>query len=232
MWRLAVLLRAGHAGAWLALTGSLLAILASNLAFPGQAGAMDPVRFIVENNPEIQAVAKYNKSWLKDLKVSTKASAGMATPNSSGSEDDGTYYTGNLDPSKAEWEYEVKVIAELPLISPKEKMDFKLKEHSLRRQIRREAAQLITEYMALKSWVRKEEAIISDMVEELAWIEKRVQHGLESQKDFIGQTLSLKERMQKLEQKKVELRYKLVDILSFVSRKDRDRLTRLVTKLK
>jgi hypothetical protein len=38
--------------------------------------------------------------------------------------------------------------------------------------------------------------------------------------------------MQKLEQKKVELRYKLVDILSFVSRKDRDRLTRLVKNLK
>jgi hypothetical protein len=44
--------------------------------------------------------------------------------------------------------------------------------------------------------------------------------------------LSLKERMQKLEQSRVELRYKLVDILSFVSREDRDRLTRLVKNLK
>jgi hypothetical protein len=70
------------------------------------------------------------------------------------------------------------------------------------------------------------------MVEELAWIEKRVQHGLESQKDFIGQTLSLKERIQKLEQSRVELRYKLVDILSFVGKEDRDRLRELVKNLK
>jgi hypothetical protein len=193
---------------------------------------MDPVRFIVEKNPEIQAVAKYNKSWLKDLKVSTKASAGMATPNSSSSDEGEAYYTGNLDPAKAEWEYEIKVIAELPLISPKERMEFRVREHSLRRQIRREAAKLITEYLELRSWIQKEEAIISDMVEELAWIEKRVQHGLESQKDFIGQTLSLKERIQKLEQSRVELRYKLVDILSFVGKEDRDRLRELVKNLK
>jgi hypothetical protein len=201
------------------------------LAYADRAGAQDPVRFIVEKNPEIRAVAKYNKSWLKDLKVSTRASAGMGTPGS-GSEEEGTFAAGNLNPARAEWEYEVKVIAELPLITPKERMEFRLKEHSLRRQIRREAAKLITEYMALKSWVRKEEAIIGDMVEELNWIEKRVQHGLESQKDFIGQTLSLKERIQKLEQKKVELKYKLVDILSFVGRDDRPRLTRLVKNLK
>jgi hypothetical protein len=221
-----------RAGYWLALTGSLLAVLASNLAFPGLSGAQDPVRFIVENNPEIEAVARYNQSWLRDLKVSTKASAGMATPGGSGSDEDEPYYTGNLDPAGAEWEYEVKVIAELPLITPKERMEFRVREHSLRRQIRREAAKLITEYLELKSWIQKEEAIISDMVEELNWIEKRVQHGLESQKDFIGQTLSLKERMQKLEQSRVELRYKLVDILSFVSRKDRDRLRELVKNLK
>jgi hypothetical protein len=219
-----------RAGCGLARTGSLLAVLALFLALAGPARGMDPVRFIVENNPEIQAVAKYNQSWLKDLKVSTKASTGMSTPSASSGEGD-TYYGENLDPAKAEWEYEVKVIAELPLISPKERMEFRVREHSLRRQIRREAAQLITEYIALKSWIQKEETIISDMVEELAWIEKRVQHGLESQKDFIGQTLNLKERMQKLEQKKVELRYKLVDILSFVSRDDRSRLTRLVKNL-
>lgn len=215
----------------LALTGSLLAVLGPNLAFPGQPGAMDPVRFIVEKNPEIQAVAKYNDSWLKDLKVSTKASAGMSTPSASSGEGD-TYYGDNLDPAKAEWEYEIKVIAELPLISPKERMEFRVREHSLRRQIRREAAKLITEYLELRSWIQKEEAIISDMVEELAWIEKRVQHGLESQKDFIGQTLSLKERIQKLEQSRVELRYKLVDILSFVGKEDRDRLRELVKNLK
>jgi hypothetical protein len=208
-----------------------MAVLGLILSIAAPARGMDPVRYIVEHNPEIQAVAKYNDNWLRDLKVSTKANAGMSTPSASSGEGD-TYYGENLDPTSAEWEYEVKVIAELPLISPKEKMDFSLKEHSLRRQIRREAAQLITDYMALKSWVRKEEAIISDMVEELAWIEKRVQHGLESQKDFIGQTLSLKERMQKLEQSRVELRYKLVDILSFVSRKDRDRLRELVKNLK
>jgi hypothetical protein len=155
----------------------------------------------------------------------------MATPSSSTDENE-TYTPGNLNPAKAEWEYEVKVIAELPLISPKERMEFRVREHSLRRQIRREAAKLITGYLELRSWIQKEEAIISDMVEELAWIEKRVQHGLESQKDFIGQTLSLKERIQKLEQSRVELRYKLVDILSFVSREDRDRLTRLVKNLK
>jgi hypothetical protein len=226
MQQVTVHVRAGHAGAWLARTASLLAVLGLILAFPGRAGAQDPVRFIVENNPEIQAVAKYNQSWLKDLKVSTKASAGMATPSSSTDENE-TYTPGNLNPAKAEWEYEVKVIAELPLISPKERMEFRVREHSLRRQIRREAAKLITGYLELRSWIQKEEAIISDMVEELAWIEKRVQHGLESQKD-----LSLKERMQKLEQSRVELRYKLVDILSFVSREDRDRLTRLVKNLK
>lgn len=220
-----------RAGCRLARTASLLAVLGLILAFPEMARGMDPVRFIVEHNPEIQAVAKYNQSWLKDLKVSTKASAGMATPGSSTDENE-TYTAGNLDPTKAEWEYEVKVIAELPLISPKERMEFRVREHSLRRQIRREAAKLITGYLELRSWIQKEEAIISDMVEELAWIEKRVQHGLESQKDFIGQTLSLKERIQKLEQSRVELRYKLVDILSFVSRDDRDRLTRLVKNLK
>ena len=229
MQRLAVLFRAGRKPAR---TCSCLAITALILAFSSKALGMDPVRFIVEHNPEILAVAKYNKSWLKDLKVSTKASAGMATPNSSGSDDDGGFYTGNLDPARAEWEYEVKVIAELPLITPKERMEFRVREHSLRRRIRREAAKLITEYLELKSWIQKEEAIISDMVEELNWIEKRVQHGLESQKDFIGQTLSLKERMQKLEQSRVELRYKLVDILSFVGRDDRDRLARLVKNLK
>jgi hypothetical protein len=231
MWRVAAKVRVGHAGAWLARTSSLLAITALILAFSSQAGAEDPVRFIVENNPEIQAVAKYNDSWLKDLKVSTKVNAGMSTPSASSGEGD-TYYGDNLDPTETEWEYEVKVIAELPLVTPKERMEFRVREHSLRRQIRREAAKLITGYLELQSWIQKEEAIISDMVEELNWIEKRVQHGLESQKDFIGQTLSLKERMQKLEQSRVELRYKLVDILSFVSRKDRDRLRELVKNLK
>jgi hypothetical protein len=189
-------------------------------------GLTGPVEYIMKHNPEIQAVARYNRSWLKDLKVTTKADAGMATPSSS-DEDSFT----NINPGNAEWEYQVKIIAELPLISPKEKMDFRLKEHKLRRTIRRKAAKLITDYMELKSWIKKEKAIIADMVEELAWVEKRVQHGLESQKDFIGQTLDLKERMQELDQKKVELRYMLVDILSFVEKRDRPELEKLVRNL-
>lgn len=205
----------------------VLALLAA-LFFPRYARAGDPVRYIMEHNPEIQAVAKYNNSWLKDLKVSTKADAGFTNNMDLGTGSGDENYS--MSPASAEWEYEIKIIAELPLISPKEKMEFRLKEHALRRQIRRDAAKLITEYLELKGWIRKEEVIIQDMVQELNWIEKRVQHGLESQKGFIGQSLDLKERMQKLEQKKVELRYILVDILSFVSKPDRPELARLVKK--
>ncbi len=179
------------------------------------ANAEDPLEFIVRNNPELRELASYNKSAFSRLKIKARASAGTKT----GYVTDSSLVTGT---------YDARIIAEMPLFSPKERLDMKLKEFRFRRQLRSEASRALSRYRSLRRWLKREKAILEDLEAELDWLKRRAEAGLEPQKAIMEKALALKEREQAFEARQEELEDALKALLAFVPREKRQELKRLV----
>ncbi|RLA92488.1 MAG: hypothetical protein DRG69_08840 [Deltaproteobacteria bacterium] len=181
--------------------------------------ALDPVEFIVQHNPDIQELRAYNRSIFSRLKVSLKGHGkyGQATTIETGWEREKTTLGGDI-----------RVIAEMPIFSPQEKLQMRLKELELTRRIRREASGAVARYRGLKLWIEREGEIIKALEIELEWIKKRVETGVEPQKTYIERAIALRQRKQTLETKQTELQDALDTVLSFVPKSDRDALKQLL----
>ncbi len=175
--------------------------------------AMDPVQFIVERNPDLKLLRKFNESALSRLNVKFQSNTGY----------------GHSDWAEG-WAYDVKIVAEMPIFSPREALDMRMKEFRLRRTIRKEAAQAVARYKGLRRYIQREEAIVAGLEAECKWLEKRVEAGLEPQKSLMNCVMNLRERIKNLEVKKEELNDALEAVLSYVGPEHRPELRTLLER--
>jgi len=90
--------------------------------------AQDALDFIVRNNPELRELSRYNENAFSRLRIKARASVGSGA-GSIGQE--GVFTQGT---------YDARIIAEMPLFSPRERLDMRMKEFGFRRQLRSEAS--------------------------------------------------------------------------------------------
>ncbi len=198
--------------AWL----SILVSLAS-LSFASPLRAEDALEFMVRNNPELKELCRYNNAFSR-LRIRARASFGTGSG------------TIGADGVFAQGDYDARIIAEMPLFSPRERLEMKMREFGFRRKLRTEASRALSRYRKLAHWIRRDRAIIKDLRLELSWLKRRAEAGIEPQKVIMEKALALKEREQNLSSRQEELKDALEAVLSFVPKKKRRELKRLMEK--
>lgn len=191
-----------------------LIILVPNLVF-----ADSVIDFIVDNNPELQELRSINKNIMKQVKIEAK---GTATYGQLIRE--GTY---SLDESKAR--YDIGLMASIPIISPSEKAQRRIEEVRLEKSIRLTVTEYLRNYREGLKTLEAEEATLKMIHNELEWIRKRVEAGIDSQKEYNQKLYEYTNRRKEYEVKKENVKYLLEMLLSFVSKKDRERLKELLS---
>jgi len=184
--------------------------------------AANPVTYIVQHNPELSQLRAIS-SWWSGLSVKLKTNAKYGYSTYIGAEEIETS-------SQARGTYDLRITAEIPLVSPKEAAEARLQYYRQARQIRYEAAKAIAQYRALQ---RKLEAIRNrarDEYEVLKWLEQRVAAGVELQEKVIEQKLKLKATLAEAEQIEPELDAALEYVLSFVDEASRPKLREMLER--
>lgn len=180
---------------------------------------MDPVQYIVDHSPELQQLQAQSR-WYNQISVKA-TTRGRYGQTALLSENDASLETSG---SEARSTFDFTISATLPLICPREALDNRLKYFAALRSMRSEAAAAIAKYQALRSWITREEILLQDLRNELDWIQKRVEAGLEDTKAAISKTMEIKTRIQGLESKRPELQAALEAVLSLVNGEHRERL--------
>lgn len=195
------------------------------LCFAGNAWAMDPVAFIVARNPELAQLEAQTK-WFNhiSLKAMARGRYGQTLITGVSTDEETLDATGN----NARSTYDLTLSATLPLISPKEALDLKLKYLTFMRSLRNEAAAAIARFQSLSTWVHKEEVLILDLRNELSWLQQRADAGLEDTKVVISKTLEIKAHMKELETKRPDVEAAREAVLSFVPESERPRLQQIL----
>ena len=183
------------------------------------AWGMDPVQYIVDHSPELQQFQAQSR-WYNQLSVKA-TTRGRYGQTALLSEDDAALESSG---NQARSTFDFTISATLPLICPKEVLDNRVKYFATLRSMRTEAAAAIAKYQALRSWITREETILQDLRNELDWIQKRVEAGLEDTKAAISKTIEIKTRIQGLESKRPELQAALESVLSLVDGEHREKL--------
>ncbi len=178
--------------------------------------AEDALEFIVRNNPELRELSRYNEYAFSRLRIKARASVGSGA-GSIGQE--GLFTQGT---------YDARIIAEMPLFSPRERLDMRMKEFGFRRQLRSEASAALARYRKLRRWIGRESIILKDLEAELSWLKRRAEAGIEPQKVIMEKALDLKEREQAFYSRKEEMKHTLQAVLSFVPREKRKKLSKLL----
>jgi len=178
--------------------------------------AQDALEFIVRNNPELRELCRYNENAFSRLRIRARVSFGTGA-GSIGA--DGLF---------TQEDYDARIIAEMPLFSPRERLEMRMKEFGFRRQLRSEASRALSRYRKLKRWIKREKSILKDLRLELSWLKRRAEAGIEPQKVIMKKALALKEREQNLSSRQEELKDALEAVLSFVPKNKRRKLKRLI----
>jgi hypothetical protein len=179
----------------------------------------DPViDFVIDNNPELQEIHTINKNIMSQLKIEAK---GAATYGQLLRE--GTY---SLEESKTR--YDIGIAASIPLISPSEKAQRRIEEARLEKSIRLAVADYLRNYREDLKSIEGDEALLKILNNELQWINKRVEVGIDSQKEYNQKLEEYTRKKKELEVKKEHAKFMLEMILSFVSKDKRERLKELL----
>jgi len=194
-----------------------LALLISLLA-AAQALAADPVAFIVAHSPEIRELSRFNRGRLSNLTVKLRGTVKQGQETVS----------GLTAEERARFGYDLRLIAELPLFSPRERLEMRLREIKLRRRVRQEAARAVARYRSLKSSLARRQALVAAVREECLWLKRRVEAGLDPQEKVISCVKDLEVQKEKLEAMQVELAEALETVLSMVGPGDRKRLREIL----
>ena len=178
------------------------------------AGIDTVIEFIVTNNPDLQELKGINKSILSQLKVEAKGAASYGQLIQEG--------TSSLD--KAQTRYSVGLTASIPLISPAEKSQRRIEEAQKERTLRLDAAELIKTYKAERLAISEESSILTSLYNELQWIGKRVEAGVDSQKDYNAKLHDYLNKRKDHELRKEQVSLILEKILSYVAADKRHQL--------
>lgn len=191
-----------------------LIILMPNLVF-----ADSVIDFIVDNNPELQELRSINKNIMRQVKIEAK---GTATYGQLIRE--GTY---SLDESKTR--YDIGLMASIPIISPSEKAQRRIEELRLEKSIRLTVTEYLKNYREGLKTLEAEETTLKMIHNELEWLKKRVEAGIDSQKEYNQKLYEYMNRKKEYEVKKENVKYLLEMLLSFVSKENRERLKELIS---
>lgn len=176
------------------------------------ASAESVIDFIISNNPELQELKAINKNILNQLKVEAKGGASYGQLTKEG--------TTTLEQAKTR--YDIGITASIPLISPAEKAQRRIEEAQKERTIRLEVAELIKTYKVEQKAIEEENNILTILYNELQWIGKRVEAGVDFQKDYNQKLNDYLTKRKDHELKKEQVSYMLDKILSYVSAEKRN----------
>ncbi|MEM7827858.1 MAG: hypothetical protein QW561_00805 [Candidatus Aenigmatarchaeota archaeon] len=172
------------------------------------------VDFIVANNPELQQMRAINRNILKMLKVEAKAGASYGQLTREGS--------ATLEQAKTR--YDIGLTASIPLISPAEKAQRRIEEAQRERTLRLEVAELIRSYRAELKAIEEENKILTSLYNELQWIGKRVEAGVDSQKEYNQKLHDYLAKRKDHEMRKEQVSLILEKILAYVGADKREKL--------
>lgn len=195
-----------------------LALLISLVLAAAPALAADPVSFIVDRNPDLRELSRFNRGRLSGLTVKLRGTVKQGEETLS----------GLTVEERARLGYDLKLIAELPLFSPRERLEMRLRELKLRRRVRQEAARAVARYRSLKKSVARRRALVAAVREECVWLKRRVEAGLEPSERVISCVKELEAEREKLETLQEELAEALETVLSMVGPEDRKRLKEIL----
>ncbi|MBI5634963.1 MAG: hypothetical protein HZA15_15960 [Nitrospirae bacterium] len=200
----------------IALKPALLIAVVGVMLLPAAsfAGIDTMIEFIVSNNPDLQELKGINKSILSQLKVEAKGTASYGQLTQEG--------TSTLE--KAQTRYSVGLTATIPLISPAEKSQRRIEEVQKERTLRLDVAELIKTYKAERLAIPEENKILISLYNELQWIGKRVEAGVDSQKDYNSKLHDYLGKRKDHELRKEQVGLILEKILSYVGTEKRNQL--------
>ncbi len=190
-------------------------IMVMALMIATNANAESIVDFIISNNPELKEIKTINRNILKLLKVEAKGTASYGHYTISEE-------TSTLDKTKTR--YDVRITASIPLLSPTEFAQRRIDEAHKERTLRLEVAELIKNYKAEQKAIEEENRILINLYNELQWMGKRVEAGVDSQKEYNQKLHDYLTKRKDYELKKEQVSYMLDKILSYVSADKRERL--------
>jgi hypothetical protein len=192
----------------------IVSVFAFLLALSSIAYAEAVVDFIVANNPELQELKAINKNIISLLKVEAKSSASYGQLVREG--------TSTL--SRAQARYDVGISASIPLISPGEKAQRQIEEAQKERTLRIDIADLIMKYKAEQKAIAEETRILQGSYNEVQWIGKRVEVGVDNQKEYNQKLGDYLAKRKEHELRKEQVGYILEKILAYVPANKRVKL--------
>lgn len=188
--------------------------------------AGDALSYIMEHSPELRTMESQLK-WYNRLSIrgSARSAYGQSLISSTTADDTTTIGTTG---DQARSTYDLSIVATMPIMSPKENLDMRLKYSANVRALRSEAATVISKYLALATYIAKEESIIQDQRAKLDWLKQREGAALEDTKVIIAETLVIKDKIRDLDVKRPELAAARENVLSFVVEEDRPKLRQIL----
>lgn len=99
----------------------------------------------------------------------------------------------------------VGVVASLPLLDRREKAERTLKVLEIEQEVRVQATALLQELRSLQTQVRLGEALLKEMEGQLRWMRRRVQEGVEYQKEANRFLLDLYGKKGEVEQRRAQI---------------------------
>lgn len=181
---------------------------------PGGARAESVIDFIVSNNPDLQEFRSVNRNILNFLKVEARGNASYGQLTREG--------TSTLD--RAQSRYDVGISASIPLISPSEKAQRQIEEAQKERSLRLDVADLIMKYKAEQKAIAEESRILQGLYNEVQWMGKRVEAGVDSQKDYNQKLNDYLGKRKDHELRKEQVGFILEKILAYVPADKRAKL--------
>jgi hypothetical protein len=172
------------------------------------------IDWIIQRNPELQELRKLNSSILSNLKVEAKANAGYGQLTQEG--------TSTVE--KAETRYFIGITASLPLISKAEATQKKIEYYQKERQMRQELSELLRSYTEEITYLKNEKVILDNLYNEIVWIGKRVEAGVDNQKEYNQRLNDYNTRRRDYEKRMAALQYLKEKILSYVDSDSRKEL--------
>ena len=182
------------------------------------ARAESVVDFIIANNPELQELRAINRNILKSLKVEAKSGLSYGRLAQEG--------TSTLE--RAQARYDIGISASLPLISPSEKAVRRIEEARMERTIRIDVSTIIQLYKTENKAIEEELGILQNLYNELQWIGKRVQAGVDFQKDYNARLNDYLVKRKDHEIRKEQAEYLIEKVLAYVPESRRAKLKEML----
>ncbi len=163
------------------------------------------INFIVKHNTEISEMKKLKGSLLSDIKIEAYTNASTLSQ-------------------------EIGLKVSMPLFSPSEKREKKIETLNKERTVISDALKLVGLYFSEMRFIEHEEKLLISFYNELQWIGKRVEAGIDNQKEYNTKLHAYIERRRDIEARKAGAEAMIESILAFVPDENRPELRRMINE--